>query len=112
MRKPNGHLNLLDVTVDGRCKKFNTIQKVLNDNKDNIAALHILPGNLTPDFTSFLQHENTRFKFLEELTICKFENSNFQKSNSKTIIIETTLFRIKTDKIFIFTNPLYNKIFR
>ena len=76
MRKPNGHLNLLDVTVDGRCKKFNTIQKVLNDNKDNIAALHLFPGYLPTDFTSFLQHESTRFKFLEKLTICKYENSN------------------------------------
>ena len=83
MQKPTGHLNLLDLTFAGNDVMMINILDLF---KDNINALCL--GNLDSEFQSFLLQENTRFEFLEKLSIFK-ENQigeNLLKKHSEQVI--------------------------
>ena len=70
MKKPNGHLNLLDLEIRNYNGQDCRLKEILNDYKDNISALDIpFSKQLGSDMVSFLQHENTRFPLLEKLTL-------------------------------------------
>ena len=70
MKKPNGHLNLLDLEILHYNGQDCRLKEILNDYKDNISALDLRYWkNLSSDMVSFLQHENTRFQLLEKLSI-------------------------------------------
>ena len=82
MKKPNGHLNLLNLTFEFDNDNNQLIKTVLDENKNNITALELRFIHLEPELLTFLLHENTRFKFLETLTLNK---------NSVNLILENML---------------------
>ncbi len=81
MKKPNGHLNLLDLDIqnyDGQdyCGEHYRLKKILTDYKDNISALDLLfSEDLGSEMVSFLKHEDMRFPLLEKLSIEKDKSS-------------------------------------
>ena len=71
MKKPNGQLNLSDLLILGQCEDQDLkLIKILNYYKLN-RSLFGMPflEVWDSDLVSFLQHENTRFRFLKKLTI-------------------------------------------
>ena len=66
MEKPNGHLNMLDLTFYFHYD----VMKIIVDNfKNNINALDLLCNDLNSEDESYLLHENLRLRFLEKLTV-------------------------------------------
>ncbi len=71
MKKPNGHLNMLDLTFYDDDDLMKNMKTILDQFKNNIIGLRLngLEYLESADWVSFLLHENTTFRFLEQLTI-------------------------------------------
>ena len=72
MKKPDGHLNLLELDLNelNWNDQDYRLKEILNDYKDNISALDLRYWkNLSLDMVSFLQHEDTLFPLLEKLSM-------------------------------------------